>query len=135
MEIPTIKEELSRKSLDALQNLLLDRSTGKITEAQFATGLNVLWEVASGLVDREFFEMISMATVNQNDPSLRRTTFMTCRDHWILVVVDVTALSVIVHRNGGSPRKEIICDSITEALEKAQQVCLKAGLAGYQSIN
>jgi hypothetical protein len=132
--LPSIREELSRKALDALQDLAMKRATKAITEAQFATGLNVLWETVSGLVDKDFFEIISTIVVNKNDDSFRRRTFMLCREHWILTTVDVTALTVLVHRSGGSTL-EILCESVTEALGKAEKIHQKAGLSGYTFIN
>lgn len=132
---PTIREELSRKSLEALESLLIGRSKGTLTEAQFATGINVLWDTVAGLVDKDFIEIISTIKANKNDDSFRRRTFMLCRDHWILTTVDVTALSVSVLRNGGSEPTEIICDTVEELLEKARKIHEKAGLAGYRVIN
>lgn len=132
--LPSIREELSRKALDALQDLALRRVDKTITEAQFATGLNVLWETVSGLVDKDFFEIISTITVNKNDDSFRRRTFMLCREHWILTTVDTTAMTVTVLRNGGSKAVEILCESIKEALERATAIHQKAGLSGYTTI-
>jgi hypothetical protein len=135
MEIPTIREELSRKSLEALERLVIDRAKGAITEAQFSTGMNVLWDIVAGLTDKDFIEIISTVKVNKNDDSFKRRRMMICRDHWILTTVDTTALSVTVLRNGGSPPTEMVCDSIEEALAKATKIHEKAGLSGYAPTN
>lgn len=135
MEVPSIREELSRKALNTLQSLLIDRERGVLTEAQFGAALNVLWDTVSGLVDREFMDLISMVKVNKNDPSYRRRTMLVCREHWILTTVDPVALSVTVHRDGGSQPAEFMCDTIEEALTKARKIHEKAGLSGYTIIN
>lgn len=60
-ELPTIEEELTRKALDELEALLHRRDTNRITNAEFKIGIDVLFSICSGLVDSEFFEMITMA--------------------------------------------------------------------------
>lgn len=135
MEPPSIREELSRKALEALERLVIDRSRGTITEAQFSTGMNVLWDIAAGLTDKDFMEIISTVKVQKNDPSFKRHTMLMCREHWILTTIDTTALSVSILRNGGSPPVEIVCDSLEEALEKATKIHQKAGLSGYTKID
>lgn len=133
---PSIKEELTRKSLDQLESLLLGRASGAITEAQFAIGIDTLWNCVSGLAGKEFFELISMVKVNKNDESFRRQVMMMSAGglHWILTVTDVTALSVRVYRNGGSPPKEIVCESVKDLLSKATTIQAKAGLSGYSTV-
>jgi hypothetical protein len=70
-ELPTLKEELTRKSLEMLEEILLKHKRGKISMAQMDYALDVLFGTVNGLVDREFIELITMAStqVNKADPS------------------------------------------------------------------
>lgn len=58
-ELPTVQDELTRKAFETLERLILHLEQGRITDAQFNTGVEVLWDTTSGLVHRPFFEAIS----------------------------------------------------------------------------
>lgn len=132
MEIPSIKEELSRKALDALEELLLDREGGKITEAQFATGLNVLWTVASGLAGKGFFDLISMATVKKTDSSFVRAAFLIKGAEWAVVQCSPHDHSMEINTSG--KKKTYPCDSFRETLDKFNTTMRGLPLLGYKII-
>ena len=73
-ELPDIKSELERKSLDTLENLVLRRESGAITNAEYQCGIDTLFSICSGLVDGGFFELISDAAKETvRDYSFART--------------------------------------------------------------
>lgn len=60
--LPSQEEELERKSLDALENLLLRERHGKITSAQLEVGLETLFTAVSGMVSEDLVELITRAS-------------------------------------------------------------------------
>lgn len=58
--VPTVQEELNRKTMAAIEKLEFDRQIGKCTEAEYAYALSVLWEAVAGLVDKDFFEITAV---------------------------------------------------------------------------
>ena len=73
-KIPDVQDELDRKAIETLEMLLLRRDQGKITEAQFDTGIDVLFSTVSGLVREDFAELISLSAddIDRNDPSFEQ---------------------------------------------------------------
>lgn len=60
-ELPTIKEELDRKSLDAIERLILKHRSGEISDEAYSVALDVLFQTVSGLVSEDFIQMITLA--------------------------------------------------------------------------
>ncbi|MGZ8172995.1 hypothetical protein [Methylobacter sp.] len=72
--VPDIKEELERKTLIELENLVNALDLGKITNAEYLASINTLFAVCSGLVDGDFFQLISAASKEAvKDYSFNRT--------------------------------------------------------------
>lgn len=73
-ELPSIKEELTRKTFDELERLINYRELGKITNAEYLASVTTLFSICSGLVDNNFFEVISKASEEaERDYSMART--------------------------------------------------------------
>lgn len=68
-DVPTLQEELNRKTLEALEKLAFDRENGRITEAQYAYGLNILWTTTAGLIDKDLILMMEIAEVKKEGTS------------------------------------------------------------------
>ncbi len=68
-DVSTLQEELTRKTLEALEKLASDRENGRITEAQYAYGLNILWTTTAGLVDKDLMLMMELAEVKKEGAS------------------------------------------------------------------
>ncbi|MDT4853402.1 hypothetical protein FQZ97_876670 [compost metagenome] len=59
---PTLQQELERKSFETLDWLIASAGLGKLSEAQFSTGLDTLFMAVNGLVrSQEFIEVMSAA--------------------------------------------------------------------------
>ena len=77
MDIPDFREEVQRKFYEAITKVVRDRDTGKITNAQFSYGLDVLWAACSGLGNKDFAELITAAGEEVvQDSSYFKTTFL-----------------------------------------------------------
>lgn len=59
--IPTVKEELGRKTFATIEELITKKENGSITNAEYKIGIETIFNIASGLLDKEFFEIISQA--------------------------------------------------------------------------
>jgi hypothetical protein len=60
-EIPTLFEELSRKTFEEIERLVNNREKGLITNAEYKASINTVFNIASGLLGEDFFELISVA--------------------------------------------------------------------------
>lgn len=60
-EMPEIKDELERKTLAELENLINKRELGRITNAEYLASVGSIFAICSGLVDGGFFELITAA--------------------------------------------------------------------------
>ena len=73
-DVPVLKDELRRKTFDALVKVLLDYEEGRIPEAMLSYGVDLIWTVSSGLVnDREFLDIVGeVRTARFTKPIERR---------------------------------------------------------------
>lgn len=73
-DIPTLSEELNRKSFETLEWLTIAVEQGRITAHQFSTGIDVLFMAVSGLVKQEFVELVTeaQALCPEAKPELKR---------------------------------------------------------------
>lgn len=62
MTLPTLKEELDRKSFKTVEWLYSSLERGRITPAQFSTGLDALFMAVSGITDDGVVELITAGT-------------------------------------------------------------------------
>lgn len=60
--LPTLREELDRKAFEAIDWLATSFDQGKLTNAQYAAGLEALFMAVSGLVDEDIVDLISTAS-------------------------------------------------------------------------
>lgn len=74
-EVPSLKEEIDRKSFETINWLIHSYEKGSITLPQFSTGVDALFMATSGLTDegvlRMITEALSMATANKMAPLKR----------------------------------------------------------------
>lgn len=61
-DMPTIREELDRKSYETIEWLATSLKRGKLTEQQFAVGIESVFMTVSGLVDEQVIEVITEAS-------------------------------------------------------------------------
>ena len=62
MTFPTLKEELDRKALQTIEDLLHLHASCKISDAQLSTGIDALFKATSGLTDEEILHIITEAS-------------------------------------------------------------------------
>ena len=78
-DLPTLYEELNRKTLDTALDLVTHYESGEISPAQFYTGFNVLFSAVSGLASNECvqfaFQGASMVEKNKGASFFKRRMF------------------------------------------------------------
>lgn len=72
---PNLADEINRKTVEALEWLVLAVEQDKITNAQFDAAVNAIWITSSGLVDRDVTELMSEAVSRKIDGFTRKRIF------------------------------------------------------------
>jgi len=67
--LPTLREELDRKTKETVAKLVFELKTGRITKSEFFTGIETVWDVTAGLVDEGVNRAVSQ--VLEKTPSLK----------------------------------------------------------------
>lgn len=61
MDAKQLSDELNLKAMTALTGIIQDEARGLISPAQAATGVRAIFDMSSGLISSESFELISLA--------------------------------------------------------------------------
>jgi len=74
MNLPTIREELDRKTFETIEWLAVSHDLGKITDGQFNTGVDAVFMSVAGLVNYSIMEIVSAASrsIDRHDLKVRR---------------------------------------------------------------
>jgi len=83
--VPTTQEELSRKTLETIEELLLWRSQERITDGQLGIAINAVFKSVSGLIDKDVFEIISQIVVDHPKHDREIAVFQKGRGSLVLV--------------------------------------------------
>jgi hypothetical protein len=68
--VPTLPEELNRKTLEVIEWLVTRLGQGQLTEPQFITGLDTVFMTVSGLVDFELIRTLSEVAKKGRDAGI-----------------------------------------------------------------
>lgn len=82
--LPSIRDELERKAFEHIETLAIQLEHGKITQAQFDTGIRAIWACVSGLVDRWLIDTISEVKDRYDESFCDRTVLF--RGESVLVI-------------------------------------------------
>lgn len=61
-ELPTVKEELDRKTVESIEWLLHAHTVGNLTENQFAAAIDALFMAVNGVVSEDVAQMLTEAS-------------------------------------------------------------------------
>ena len=67
--VPTAEEEFNAKALNTLAWLVQKRDDGEIDGSQFSMGINVMFQMGSGLIESDILDMITQARADHCDAS------------------------------------------------------------------
>lgn len=74
-EIPTTESELTRKAMEELQRIIGLFERGSIDEGAYRMAVSTLWQVTSGLVDKDTSHIISLAPDIIHSIKVKREVF------------------------------------------------------------
>ena len=72
MDTQDYRDELARKSLDKLEHLSADFENGKIGIVAYRVGVNVIWWITSGLIDKATLAVVELAQSQVEEEYQRR---------------------------------------------------------------
>lgn len=72
--LPTLYEELNRKTFETIEWLVMGLQNGRLTNEQFSMGVDTLFMTVNGLVDKDFIRMVTEAQEQCKDvkPEVKR---------------------------------------------------------------
>ena len=136
LHIPTVQEELDRKTFETLEWLFSAVQRGKLTQDQFSTGVDTLFMAVSGLLGQDFIDLITAAQKEcTGAPALKRVFV---KGNEILVVewtVGTTRVTVGKRVDGLATGGQIKdCDSTLDAKNAFEALCRVVSNKGYQEL-
>lgn len=137
LHMPTLQEELDRKTFETLEWLFSAVQRGKITRDQFSTGVDTVFMTVSGLLGKDFIDLITAAQKECNfEAPVQKRVFV--KGNEILAVewtVGTTRVTVGKRVNGlaaGAQVKD--CDSTQDAMNAFEALCRVVANKGYQEL-
>lgn len=73
--LPSLREELDRKTGEALDWLITGYSIGKLDAVQFEAGIDTLWKTVAGIANQDFAHVISVASKQCGAGAIHRRSF------------------------------------------------------------
>jgi hypothetical protein len=75
-QLPSVREELDRKTVETLDWLMAAVRNGLLTDSQFSTGIAATWKAVSGLVSEDVSELMCEAgRIAREKPPMERRFF------------------------------------------------------------
>lgn len=71
--IPTVRDELNRKSIDAVEYLVKKHVGGEISDEAYSVALDTLFIAVSGIVREDFIDLITAAGDEVKKPEQKKT--------------------------------------------------------------
>ncbi|TSP14018.1 hypothetical protein [Cupriavidus campinensis] len=133
---PTLQEEIERKSFEALDWLITSAALGKLSDAQFSTGLDTLFMAVNGLVrGQAFLDLMSAAQSEADAGSVNERRVFMRKDGQVVVLaweVGSMRVTVSMYREAALvAQRHFDFDSYAEAksgLQARAQAFIKMGL-------
>jgi hypothetical protein len=101
--VPTLKDELERKTLDELQRLVLALEHGKVSQGYYNAAVESLWMTTAGLVSKDIMNLIDASKRQLVKPAPVREAFVTADEKSMVIVTWMPAtgdLCVTRHADG-----------------------------------
>jgi|GEM_PF-2354176 len=126
-DMPTVREELERKTYETLNHLSDRFLAGYISEADVSFGCDIIWMVASGLVGDDLAKAITTSVSTESKQE--RRIFADESDNITLTVKRVMGEDTftILKRRGSAiiEGKAIQCGTPKQAKEKMEALCAR----------
>lgn len=133
-EIPTLTEELERKSMDELSRILHLFETGRITHREMNLMLDTLWACVSGLASEDWRLLIEEARqLNNDQKGWRYVAFNPKTRHFVIAWREEERFEVVIRDDNWKVTKQI--NKAFEDEEMASTKTLKAWNAVIEALN
>lgn len=132
-ELPTLQEEVDRKAFETLEWLTHAVSEGRMTAHQFSTGIDVLFMTVSGLLRKDFIELVSEAQALCPDTKLELKRVFWSPAGLLRVTWTVGEEKVLIGAPSAAPRY-MNFDTAREARDFFNGVGERLAPKGYQEI-
>jgi hypothetical protein len=134
--VPSLKAELERKTLDELQRVLLCHQHGKMSDAECDAAVESMWMTTAGLVSKDIMNIVGQARAEFKGLSRTITrTFVSPDNKGVLIVrwcpgegvVEVTSKQV--SKSWTAPADSVIPSK--DSREHFRDLCAKLKAKGY----
>ncbi len=132
--LPTIKEELDRKAFETVEWLFTSLDRGKLTPAQFSTGVDALFMAINGLAAEDVCDLMTAADheARHEVPSIKHTLLKANKAVALTWTVGSELLAVVGYTDGVESTRQVkIYDTAKEACSAIQKASDKLVEAGY----
>lgn len=132
--VPTLKEELDRKAFETVEWLFSGIDKGKLTPAQFSTGIDVLFMAVNGLVAEGVADLITAGdeAARHEQPTVRQTLIKGNRVIAITWLVGNELVEIVGYESGKeTTRQDKIYDTPKQACAAMKAAADKLVAAGY----
>lgn len=134
-ELPPIEEVLTMKAVEHLEHILAAKESGKMTNAEYKAAVNAVFAVCSGVADKDFINIITLAAKEVvDDWSFYRTRVFENGSDGIAFInykEDPNVINVITGKVATNKQLPVIRGSsqkdVEEIISKVTAVFTKAG--------
>jgi hypothetical protein len=86
--VPTLDEELNRKSFETIRKIHDDFALGKITKQQYKYGIDIAWSIVAGLVEADIVRMFELLDKDSSSISFSERIAFRSKDGKNAVIID-----------------------------------------------
>lgn len=141
-ELPTVVEELNRKTIEAMERLQWKFDTKQISGVELASALDALWDAGSGLIDKDIAALIAQMRDQIIDQTVERRLFIDSHGTPIMLELPYGGDSVTLHKeitgNGWGSTQQLSGASAADPKAKARQILEQMTVAlhnnGYKEL-
>lgn len=134
-DFPTLREELDRKSFETIEWLSDSLRAGKISEAQYSTGIDALFMATSGLTDESIADLITAASSVAGKQQIKRHFAKGTRIATMVWEPGEAQMCFIKLEAGVIERDSLVkADTPAELLKKMNEIAAKLLQIGYYEL-
>jgi hypothetical protein len=135
--LPTLKEEVDRKAFETVEWLFTSLDKGKLTAAQFSTGIDTLFMAVNGLVNEGVADLITAADFEARH-EIHTISHVYIKGGNVITlswVIGNELVEIVAYVDGvEKTRQDKFYDSPKEARESMQKAGAKFVAAGYTKL-
>lgn len=137
-EVPSIKDELTRKSVETIDWIVNQNQSGQMSDAQAVVAMQTVFSVASGLVGSEVNELIADCRPTSLSRDVIRRVFVDEQNQSMFVFsweVGTKLIRISSSAKGASPTsREIVVSSAAIGMSQFHAACGSLLRKGFKEI-